>query len=120
MRHVTNSVLGEKNKKNLSSLEASQCKNKKRSQRQKLIQTAVAAIRSVASRHCHSFLPPHFGFLDRAEVRVVDHAVLVSLCRGNDPTGRQHGVLFFSSRIILVDKMVAQRKQFSLTETGKN
>lgn len=48
-----------------------------------------------------SFLPPHFGFLDRTEVRVVDHVVLAGLCRGNDAAGRKHGVLFICSWIIL-------------------
>lgn len=110
-----------KTKETLSSLDkASQCK-KKKSQQQKLILTlpAVATIRSAASRDRDSFLPPHFGFFDRPEVWVVDHAVLVSLCGGNDPAGRQHGVLFFGSGIILEDKMVADRKQCSLIESGK-
>lgn len=104
-----------KKKKNL-------CLQCTKSQQQKLIQTSTAAakMKSVASCDRHSFLPPHFGFLDRPEVRVVDHAVLISLWGGNDPTGRQHGVLFFSARIILEDKMVAHRKPFSLNESGKN
>lgn len=73
-------------------------------------------MKSVASRDCDSFLPPDFGLLDRPEVRVVDHAVLASLGGGNDPVGRQHGVLLLSSRIILEDKQVTDGKQFSWRE----
>jgi len=57
-----------------------------------------------------SFLPPHFGLLDRPEVRVVDHAVLRGLYGGNDAAGRKHGVLFVRSWIILRGK----RKHFFL------
>lgn len=57
---------------------------------------------SVSVRFCaRSFLPPHFGFLDRPEVRVVDHVVLAGLCGGNAAAGGKHGVLLVSSRIVL-------------------
>lgn len=60
-----------------------------------------------------SFLPPHFGLLDRPEVRVVDHAVLIDLRGGHHPTGGQHGVLLLSSRIILRTKWlhVGEKRQ---------
>lgn len=56
---------------------------------------------SGSGRVADSFLPPHFGLLDRPEVRVVDHVVLADLRGGNDAAGREHGVLFVGSGIIL-------------------
>lgn len=75
--------------------------------------SAAATMKSVASRDCDSFLPPDFGLLDRPEVRVVDHAVLASLGGGNDPVGRQHGVLLLRSRIILENKQFTEGKRLS-------
>lgn len=110
MFHKKKKKQDKKNKKTSSSLESSQSR---KSQQQKVIQTRAAAAKMKSVGWCDpdSFLPPHFGFLDRPEVGVVDHAVLAGLGGGNDPTGRQHGVLFFSSRIILEDKLVEYRKE---------
>lgn len=62
--------------------------------------TAVANVSLLGPEGPSSFLPPHFGFLDRPEVRVVDHVVFVGFRGGNDAAGRKHGVLFVGSWII--------------------
>lgn len=74
-------MLGEKKRKLLSSIELS-CKKKKKNKKATAGQihqrpTASSKMKPVASPD--SFLPPHFGLLDRPEVRVVDHAVLIDL-----------------------------------------
>lgn len=109
MRHISNSVLDEKNE--TFCLQKNPVTVQKPTEEQIHHSTTDRGGKDeVCSLIPDSFLPPHFGFLDRPEVWVVDHAVLVDLYGGNDPTGRQHGVLFFSSRIILVSKMVADGK----------
>lgn len=110
MRHISNSVLNEK-ERNFFVFKRIQSLYKKPTEEQIHHSTTDRGGKDeVCSLIPDSFLPPHFGLLDRPEVWVVDHAVLIDLYGGNDPTGRQHGVLLFSSRIILDNKMVADGK----------
>lgn len=109
-------MLGEKNKETSSSVEARHCT--KIQQNRFIVQTPIAVATGKSKIIPDSLLPPHFGFLDRSEVRVIDHAVLVGLGGGNDPAGRKHGVLLLSSRIILEDKTVAQGTKVHLFILG--